>query len=182
MVGRSFEETKVTISYSVGAAATGFSVVPSQITYAGYKVNLGYLPGSGTAISGFGTGTATLGTLWNYLGSVSIYDGTTPIRAYNLVRTSSALTSTKLLQKVETYGSDFVLTSGAVTAGSKLPDVTYEYSADTYTLASIMDISVRKRNEILLRASETAERNTSSSPCPRRSPRAATTMTMPTQR
>lgn len=124
---------KVTISYVVNSAA-GFSAVPTQIAYGGYRVELGYTA-PGVAVSRFGTGTVTLGTNWAFLSSVAVYDGTTPIRAYNLVMTSSALTGTLLLQRVESYGADFTLANGVITAGTKLPDVSYEYSADSYALA-----------------------------------------------
>ena len=65
---------------------------------------------------------------------MTVTDGAQKIRAYNLVTTPSAMTGTALLSKVETYGSDFTVASGVVSAGSKLPDVAFEYSTDQYTL------------------------------------------------
>lgn len=126
---------KVTISYNIGPAGFGFPAVPINISYGGYQAHLHYSY-VGAGIADFGTGTPAIGRQFLRLQAVAVYDNGAKIRAYNLITTQSALTQTTLLQRVESYGSDFQIPSGIVTAGTKLPDVSYEYAADTYSLAA----------------------------------------------
>jgi RHS repeat-associated protein len=155
---------QVSIGYSVGAFADGVPAVPTSITYAGYVVQLGYKTAS-SPVSTFGTGTGNLGQLFAQLQYVAIYDGANPIRAYALTITNSALTNTRLLTKVETFGSDFTVNAalpGGI-AGTKLPDVTFEYSGDAYSTLTttyagnpihshnaVVDLSSSGRDELLL--------------------------------
>ncbi|OYX39574.1 MAG: hypothetical protein B7Y91_00710 [Rhodobacterales bacterium 32-64-14] len=128
----------VKIEWVIGGSGNGFPELPRAIHYApndnsGYNVWLNYVTAA-APVAYFGTGTATLGKQYMQLTSVVVRDGTEPIRAYNLVRTPSALTGTALLEKVESYGSDFVDTNSVVSGPSKLPDVAFQYSADTYAV------------------------------------------------
>lgn len=122
---------KVTISWLVGAATDGRPVVPASLSYAGYEVAFNYQTKS-SPVAFFGTGTANLGRLPYQLRSVTIREGSAPIRAYNLVLTTTTLTGTRLLNRIESYGSDYVYDAGQslVTSGTKLPDTSYSYTPE----------------------------------------------------
>lgn len=121
----------VSIGWAMGPATDGFAERPVSISYAGYRVGLNYVQPA-QPVARFGTGGTQLGTQRYRLSSVTITDGVQNVRAYNLVTGPSAQTATALLTKIESYGSDYAVTSGVVTAGTKLPDVSFEYSADQY--------------------------------------------------
>ncbi len=130
---------KVTISYfdykdanSVGE----FAIRPKEISYAGYKVRFGYTA-LAKPLAQFPTSTTKIGEQQYLLKSVSVFNGSAPVRAYDIDYTTSGLLGTRLLSSVQELGSDFVIeaTSGAVTAGSRLPATTFEYSSDAFSLS-----------------------------------------------
>jgi RHS repeat-associated protein len=124
----------VEVNYAVGTEADGFAERPLSVDYVGYKVRFyyGLLPNTAMPPQ-FGTGTAILGTQRYALASVTITNGGNPIRAYELDIDLSALTGTRLLARLRTFGSDYVLSGADVTSGSQLPPQDFQYTADTYT-------------------------------------------------
>lgn len=124
----------VTITYQVGPHTEGRHIVPKQISYAGYTVTLNYQTMT-APVAYFGTGTDQLGKLPLQLRSITVQDGAQKIRAYNLVISTTALTGTRRLDRIETYGSNYTYTaaSASITAGSKLPDRSFSYSAEAFS-------------------------------------------------
>ena len=98
---------KVTIAWQMRTAGNGFAERPIEISYSGYRVVLEYEQLS-QPMSYFGTGTGYLGRQHQRLSDIVVYDGTTPVRGYKLVRQLSALTDTILLKT----GRDLWLRSG----------------------------------------------------------------------
>ncbi|WP_395541044.1 RHS repeat-associated core domain-containing protein [Neotabrizicola sp. sgz301269] len=120
----------VTYSYYIAAQSNGYAYRPWTISYAGYRVVFDYRAYPANAIPKFATGTALEGRQPYQLRAIRIFDGTTPIRAYKLVHSASALTQTQLLSSVQEFGSDFVFTAPDITGGASLPAKQFTYSTD----------------------------------------------------
>ena len=120
----------VTYTYAFTAKADGYAPRPVRIDFAGYAVEFTYRDYPANAIAKFATGSSLMGRQLHQLRSIRVFDGTTPIRAYRLVHTTSALTQTQLLASVTEFGADFVATGVDITGGSALPATEFQYSVD----------------------------------------------------
>lgn len=125
----------VTYTYAFAPIADGYAHRPIRIDYAGYSVQFVYRGYPANAVAKFATGTSLMGRQGYQLRSVRVFDGATPIRAWQLNHTASALTQTQLLSSVTEYGTDFVATGSDITGGTPLPAVQLSYSADTVSFA-----------------------------------------------
>lgn len=161
----------VTYTYAFTAKADGYAPRPTRIDYAGYRVEFSYRDYPANAIPKFATGTSLAGRQLHQLQSIQIFEGTTPIRAYKLVHSTSALTQTQLLASVTEYDANFTATGPDITGGSALPSTTFEYSADTVSFfkatpentpslvgkefhqnSTVLDLDQDGADELLLRA------------------------------
>ncbi|WP_165352873.1 RHS repeat-associated core domain-containing protein [Loktanella sp. IMCC34160] len=120
----------VLITYDIDTA-NGFAAVPASVTYAGYSVDLHYRL-EASHLRSFATGHADhFGYEHRVLEAVTVSDGATGIRAYDLTFGSSPHFGRIRVDSVTEYGRDFALqTDGSVT-GSALPPVTFTYNDDT---------------------------------------------------
>ncbi len=176
----------VSISYQTGLHANGFPYRPDEITYStpsggtssdGYRIVFGYEDPVDDVEVAYATGTTTFGYQRKRLVSVRVYDGSRKIRAYKFNYVLSAQTDSSLLTKVEEFGGDFVSSGVDITGGTKLPDVTFEYSSDEvsfdkrtysgedFTANSVgYDIDLNGRDEIISPEMYLAARNYSGNP------------------
>lgn len=124
---------KVTIRWAVRGSGYGFAERPAEIEYQGYRVQFLYEQ-MAQPTADFATGTSNLGEQDKQLFAVLVYDGSIQVRAYNLVTSPSTFTGTRLLTKVQTYGAGWVINANSFIAGTRLPDVSFEYSPEAYSL------------------------------------------------
>lgn len=109
-------------------ASSGGDQYPSTVTYNGYSITFYREPRS-DAMS-FGA-AYEMGWTQDRFKSVFVSLGATPIRAYKLSYSTSAVTSRSLLTAVQQFGKDVAHTSGTITGGTSLPAQTFAYQNDT---------------------------------------------------
>ena len=83
----------------------------------------------------YGAGSA-LGSVDTRLKTVEIRSAGQIVRAYTLSYSQSASTGRSLLDSVQKFGSDAVISNGAVTSGSSLPATTFAYAQPANDLSS----------------------------------------------
>jgi RHS repeat-associated protein len=127
----------VEFDYAIAAMSDGFAERPKSIEYVGYRATFYYDTLTTSLLPQFGTGTAILGTQRYGLRSVAITNDAEKIRAYELDVDPSALSGTRLLTQVRTYGSDYVLDGADIVSGSQLPAQNFAYTPDTYTTTTM---------------------------------------------
>jgi len=117
-----------TITWSVADRSNGYAARPTRIQYAGYKIEFHY--GTMPNAIRYATGTQYQGRQNYRLQAITVQDGNSKIRAYRLTYGSSNQTKTSLLTEVREYGSNYTLSSNAITGGSSLPPYKFQYTGD----------------------------------------------------
>lgn len=126
----------VAFSYAFEVKEKAYSHRPTLIEYAGYRVQLHNTADHSQARK-VATGTGYFEDNPRMLQSVSVWDGSQPIRAYALTYTDSPALGLRRLSSVQEYGSDFTISGGVVQGGSTLPPVTFDYTSDAYQLQEV---------------------------------------------
>jgi len=151
----------VKISYHIADQWSGFAPRPRAIEYAGYKVEFHY-KSTPHPVTGYATGTQYTAKQNYRLNAITVKNGSTQVRAYALYYDQSNQTKVSLLKEVREYGSNYRLSSAAITGGSYLPSWKFDYQGDyTYfgrkgfgehqfhTSMSVVDTDGNGRDELL---------------------------------
>ncbi len=129
----------VTYSYLVDDLVddTAFANRPESVSFGPYEVRFGYGTRASHLVGDvtYATGTSLLGKTTHVLTAIEVLNSGTPVRAYHLKHGLSPLTNQILLDEVQEYGSDYVLTDAGqgpqVSAGTGLPKTSFSYSSDS---------------------------------------------------
>lgn len=111
----------------------GYPERPHRIDYAGYRVEFHYSQQT-NPVATFTTGTKYLGRQYQLLEAISVMNGSTKIRAYDLSYTRTPVTKINLLTQVRQIGTNFTVNSNGTVSGTALPAHKFEYNADGYTV------------------------------------------------
>ncbi|MEP3893190.1 MAG: RHS repeat-associated core domain-containing protein [Litorimonas sp.] len=155
----------VSIEYDFDNISRGRVHRPRFVRYADYEVEFQY-EWFDEPLASFAIGSLTrLGQVHSRLQSVQVRNGPQKVRAYQLNYERSPVVKAHRLTGVEAFGSDYQLSSGAISSGSQLPpllrDVTYasdgitlqrqSFSADNFHCShQILDLDQDNKPEIIL--------------------------------
>lgn len=116
----------------------GYPERPYRVEYAGYTVEFIYAI-QPTPVASFTTGTPYNGEQYNLLEAVTVSQGATKIRAYDLTYETTSVTNTKLVSSVKEFGNNYVVGATGAVTGASLPAVQFSYNngiADGYRLSA----------------------------------------------